>query len=59
MNEKQFDGAIEQLGSPERVARLQVSRVVDLCLPGEQLDPVRDVGVGSGLFAGAYSGKPA
>ncbi len=55
MNEKQFDGAIERLRSPERVARLEVGRVVDLCLEGEQLDSVLDVGVGSGLFAEAFS----
>jgi ubiquinone/menaquinone biosynthesis C-methylase UbiE len=55
MHEKQFDGAVERLRSPERVARLEVRRVVDLCLDAEKFDSVLDVGVGSGLFAEAFS----
>jgi len=31
MHEKQFDGSIERLRSPERVARLEVGRVTGLC----------------------------
>jgi ubiquinone/menaquinone biosynthesis C-methylase UbiE len=55
MHEKQFDGAVERLRAPERVARLEVGHVVDLCLEAGELKSVLDVGVGSGLFAEAFS----
>lgn len=51
MHEKRFDGGIERLRAPERVARLEVERVVALCLEAADLKSVLDVGVGSGLFA--------
>jgi len=55
MHEKQFDGAVERLRAPERVERLEVARVVDLCLQGGDFKTVLDVGIGSGLFAEAFS----
>jgi ubiquinone/menaquinone biosynthesis C-methylase UbiE len=55
MHEKRFDGTIERLRAPERVARLEVERVVDLCLETDGLKSVLDVGVGSGLFAEAFA----
>lgn len=55
MHDKQFNGAMERLRSPERVARLEVERVISLCLEGSQWESVLDVGVGSGLFAEAFS----
>jgi len=54
MHEKQFDGSIERLRSPERVARLEVERVAGLCLESGNFKTVLDVGVGSGLFAEAF-----
>ena len=54
MHEKRFDGGIEKLRSPERIARLEVERVVDLCLEGAIIQNVLDVGTGSGLFAEAF-----
>jgi ubiquinone/menaquinone biosynthesis C-methylase UbiE len=54
MHEKRFDGGIERLRAPERVARLEVERVVDLCLAGAEIKSVLDVGTGSGLFAEAF-----
>jgi ubiquinone/menaquinone biosynthesis C-methylase UbiE len=54
MHEKQFDGSIERLRSPERVARLEVERVAGLCLEAGNFKTVLDVGVGSGLFAEAF-----
>ena len=55
MHEKRFDGEIERLRAPERVARLEVEQVVSLCLESADLKNVLDVGVGSGLFAEAFS----
>jgi ubiquinone/menaquinone biosynthesis C-methylase UbiE len=54
MHEKQFDGSIERLRSPERVARLEVEHVAGLCLEAGNFKTVLDVGVGSGLFAEAF-----
>jgi len=55
MHEKLYDGTVERLRSPERVARLEVERVVSLCLEAANLKSVLDVGVGSGLFAEAFA----
>jgi len=55
MNEICFDGKIERLRSPERVARLDVERVVDLCLTTGGITSVLDVGTISGLFVEAYA----
>ncbi len=55
MHEKRFEGDIARLRSPERVERLEVERVVDLCLMTDQIDSVLDVGTGTGLFAEAFS----
>jgi ubiquinone/menaquinone biosynthesis C-methylase UbiE len=54
MHEKLYDGIVERLRAPERVARLEVERVVALCLEAVELKSVLDVGVGSGLFAEAF-----
>jgi len=54
MHEKRFDGSVERLRAPERVARLEVERVVSLCLEAAEFKTVLDVGVGSGLFAEAF-----
>jgi ubiquinone/menaquinone biosynthesis C-methylase UbiE len=55
MHEKQYDGTVERLRSPERVARLEVERVAGLCLESGDFKTILDVGVGSGLFAEAFS----
>lgn len=55
MYEKRFNGAIERLRSPERVAKLEVDRVARLCLDEVKLNSMLDVGVGSGLFAEAFT----
>ncbi len=54
MHEKLYDGGVERLRAPERVARLEVERVVTLCLEAVDLKNVLDVGVGSGLFVEAF-----
>lgn len=55
MHGKRFEGEIERLRLPERVARLEVERVVDLCLENGHITSVLDVGTGTGLFAEAFS----
>jgi ubiquinone/menaquinone biosynthesis C-methylase UbiE len=55
MHEKRFEGDISRLRNPERIALLEVERVVDLCLEGVQLECVLDVGTGSGIFAEAFA----
>ena len=55
MHEKQFEGNIDRLRAPDRVERLEVERVVDLCLENETIDSVLDVGTGTALFAEAFS----
>jgi ubiquinone/menaquinone biosynthesis C-methylase UbiE len=55
MNEKLFVGDIARLRAPERVARLEVARVVDLCLADVTVQNMLDVGTGTGLFAEAFA----
>ena len=45
---------IERLRSPERVARLEVARVVDLSLQGLNVGSLADIGIGSALFSQAF-----
>jgi SAM-dependent methyltransferase len=58
MHERRFNREIERLRDPERIALLEVERVVNLVL--ENLTGVRsvlDVGTGSGLFAEQFAAK--
>jgi ubiquinone/menaquinone biosynthesis C-methylase UbiE len=55
MHERRFRGAGERLRAPQRLALLEVEKVVDLCLEGIQAVNVLDVGTGSGIFAEAFS----
>lgn len=49
-----YGGTAAGLRSPERLALLEVERVVSLCLDGAAAASVLDVGVGSGVFAEAF-----
>ena len=51
MNERVYNSGVERLRSPERTERLEVERVVDLCLSGSKIGSLLDIGTGSGLFA--------
>jgi ubiquinone/menaquinone biosynthesis C-methylase UbiE len=55
MHEKRFEGDINRLRSPERMERLEVERVVDLCLENSQAKNILDVGVGTALYAEAFA----
>lgn len=55
MNEKQFNGDMDRLRSADRLQRLEVPRVVNVCLQGIVAHNVLDVGVGSGVFAQEFA----
>ena len=57
MHERRFNGEIERLRRTERVALLEVPRVIDLCNEGVRVSSVLDVGTGSGIFAEAFAGR--
>ena len=54
-HERRFRGDADRLRSPERLARLDVPRVVALCLEGLSAASILDVGTGTGVFAEAFA----
>ncbi|MBI5444408.1 MAG: methyltransferase domain-containing protein [Deltaproteobacteria bacterium] len=50
-----YKGKAERLHAPERLARLEVDRVVSLAREGLTLGSVLDIGTGTGIFAEAFS----
>jgi ubiquinone/menaquinone biosynthesis C-methylase UbiE len=56
-NEKTFSGDIERLRRPERMAVLEVPRVLDICLAGTSAATVLDVGCGSGIFFESFGNR--
>jgi ubiquinone/menaquinone biosynthesis C-methylase UbiE len=52
---RRFPGGAGRLRSPERLAVLEVPRVVGLCLEGLAAASVLDVGTGAGVFAEAFA----
>jgi ubiquinone/menaquinone biosynthesis C-methylase UbiE len=56
-HEKRYHGGPERLRSPERIARLEIERVVTLSLDGLAAASALDVGTGTGLFAEAFAAK--
>ncbi len=57
MNDRIYIRGADNLRKPERVNRLEVERVVDLCLNGNNFKSILDIGIGSGLFGEAFSKK--
>jgi ubiquinone/menaquinone biosynthesis C-methylase UbiE len=57
MNDRRFAGDIERLRDPERVARMEIDRVVDRTLDGIYAQSMLDIGTGSGLWAEAFAAK--
>jgi ubiquinone/menaquinone biosynthesis C-methylase UbiE len=56
-HERQYQGGAERLRAPQRLARMEIARVVQLCLEGKNASSVLDVGTGSGIFAEAFSSR--
>lgn len=57
MHERRFAGSAGMLHSPERLALLEIERVVDLCLEAFPAESVLDVGTGTGLFAKGFAAR--
>jgi 2-polyprenyl-3-methyl-5-hydroxy-6-metoxy-1,4-benzoquinol methylase len=56
MHERRFSGEAHRLRSPDRMALLEVDRVVRSSLDGVLVGSVLDVGTGTGVFAEAFAG---
>ncbi len=57
-NQRRYGGEIERLRSPERLALLEVDRVVGLALAGlTEPGSMLDIGTGSAIFAEAFAAK--
>lgn len=56
VHEKRFHGDPGRLSESERIALLEVDRVVDLSVDGVSSGSLLDVGAGTGVFTEAFSG---
>jgi ubiquinone/menaquinone biosynthesis C-methylase UbiE len=54
-HERRFDGPADRLRAADRIARLEVPRVLALSLDGLTATSVLDVGTGTGIFAEAFA----
>jgi len=52
---RRFNGESHKLRSKERLALLEVNRVVEKCVEGIKVQNVLDIGTGTGVFAEAFS----
>jgi SAM-dependent methyltransferase len=55
--DRRFHGNAARLRDPQRIARLEIPRVVEFCLEGADLGSMLDIGTGTGLFAQAFAEK--
>jgi len=55
--DRRFQGMVERLRSPERLALMEVDRVVDLCLQHIQAASLLDVGTGTAVWAEAFAAR--
>ncbi len=56
-NERRFNGEPDQLRSSERLALLELDRVITLSIEGLGVGRILDVGTGTGIFAEAFRAK--
>ncbi len=56
-HERRYASPAEKLRASQRVALLEVPRVLDLCLDGIVAERMLDVGTGTGIFAEAFAGR--
>jgi len=56
-HERRFHGGAERLRAPERLALMEIARVVQLCVEGVDMSSVLDVGTGTGIFAEAFASR--
>jgi ubiquinone/menaquinone biosynthesis C-methylase UbiE len=54
-HDRRFSGGADRLRSAERIALMEVSRVVELSRDGAAVAELLDVGTGTGLFAEAFA----
>ena len=54
-HERRFSGEADRLRRPERVALLEVERVVELSIEGSRVKNLLDIGTGTGIFAEAFA----
>jgi ubiquinone/menaquinone biosynthesis C-methylase UbiE len=54
-HERRFHGEADRLRAPDRIARLEVERVVTLSLESLTVQRLLDIGTGSGVFAEAFA----
>jgi ubiquinone/menaquinone biosynthesis C-methylase UbiE len=55
VHERRFQGGPDRLRAPERLARLDVPKVTQLCLENAAMKDVLDIGTGTGVFAEAFA----
>jgi ubiquinone/menaquinone biosynthesis C-methylase UbiE len=56
-HERRFHGGAERLRAPERLALMEIARVVQLSVEGVAVSSVLDVGTGTGIFAEAFANR--
>ncbi len=54
-HERRFSGEADRLRRPERVALLEVERVIELSIENLRVKTLLDVGTGTGIFAEAFA----
>lgn len=54
MNERVYNKEIERLRNPERIERLELAKVIEICINGKEIHSVLDIGTGSGVFAEGF-----
>ncbi|MEI6088882.1 MAG: methyltransferase domain-containing protein [bacterium] len=57
MNERIYNNPIDKLRSPERMARLELGKVIEFCLKDNSIQTILDIGTGSGIFAEAFNNE--